>query len=426
MFEFKTAAEIEAMDDATKVIYYREAQSALKAMADKNGKDLGLAKEEIAQMKAQVEKFDLATIKSMIEASKTQGEAIEKLMKATVAPELTKSEKGQIMKFLNDNAEQIKSLHKAKSGTIEFTTKAIIETANASNPDGIPELVGVQVARPMNVPLQGAIVDSLVGNFSTSLAAFPYTESVPKSGDAGFVLEKGTKPQVDLSIETRYATPVKVAAHECLTEESIDDIPGLQSLATNFLRAKHDLKKQDGILFGNGLAGAPTGAYTLARAFVAGGMAAKVTNPNFMDTVNAVKTDIYTTHNFQDEMHYMANVVLVNPIDFFTELVAAKDLNGLPLYPMASLFNQVTIGGCVIVPFEDMPAGEIFVCDMSKYRVSNYRPYTVRIGWINDDFIKNQFCIVGESRFHAFVKELDKAAFVKGNIEAIKTAIEKP
>jgi hypothetical protein len=51
--------------------------------------------------------------------------------------------------------------------------------------------------------------------------------------------------------------------------------------------------------------------------------------------------------------------------------------------------------------------------------------YTVKIGWINDDFIKNQFCIVGESRFHAFVKKLDEQAFIYDTIATIKTAITK-
>ena len=144
-----------------------------------------------------------------------------------------------------------------------------------------------------------------------------------------------------------------------------------------------------------------------------------------MDVVNACITDIYTTHNYQDEMPYMANLVLVNPSDFYIQLVSAKDLNGLPLYPQAGLFNQVVIGGVTIVPEESIPAGKIFVCDMTKYNTTNYMPYTVKIGWVNDDFIKNQFVILGESRFHAFVKKLDEQAFIYDDIATIKTAITK-
>ena len=45
---------------------------------------------------------------------------------------------------------------------------------------------------------------------------------------------------------------------------------------------------------------------------------------------------------------------------------------------------------------------------------------------LNDDFIKNRFVILGESRFHAFVKELDKQAFIYDDIDAIKQAITAP
>ena len=120
----------------------------------------------------------------------------------------------------------------------------------------------------------------------------------------------------------------------------------------------------------------------------------------------------------------MANLVMINPVDFFIQLVSAKDDNGLPLYPTASLFNQVSIGGVTIIPEESIPAGKIFVCDMSKYNTTNYVPYNVQIGWVNDDFIKNQFVILAESRFHAFVKKLDEQAFIYDDIAKIKTDIK--
>ena len=62
--------------------------------------------------------------------------------------------------------------------------------------------------------------------------------------------------------------------------------------------------------------------------------------------------------------------------------------------------------------------------DLSKYNTTNYVGYNVKIGWVNDDFIKNQFVILGESRFHAFVKKLDEQAFIYDDIATIKTAIE--
>jgi hypothetical protein len=334
--------------------------------------------------------------------------------------------KSVVENFISENAEQIKSIRKAGSGTVELQVdKAVIEVANATLPVAAPALQGVQVAPPSRANFRTAVINSMVTTIPTTQASYAYTETLPFNGDFGFVAEKGTKPNIDMKFETRYAAPLKVAAHMVLTEEAVQDIPNLQAIAYDFLRQKHDLKREKGLLLGDGIAPNPKGATVFGRAFSAGPLALSVTAPNFMDVVNACITDIYTTHNFTDEMPYMANLVLVNPNDFFIQLVSAKDNQGLPLYPTASLFNQVNIGGVTIMPHEDIVAGKIFVADLSKYNTTDYMGYTVKIGWINDDFIKNQFCIVGESRFHAFVKKLDEQAFIYDTITTIKTAITK-
>jgi len=371
------------------------------------------------------------SIQSADDLKKTT-DAIKQLeldMKALVEKGVDKkgqSVRAQIYDFIEKNAKKIKELKDAGTGFLEFKAVGAMVDASASNPDGIPELVGVQVAPPTNVNLRTAIIDGLVTKFGTNLAAFPYTESLPKDGNFDFVLEKGDKPQIDFKIETRYAEPKKVAAHMILSDESITDIPNLQSIAYQYLKSKHDLKRQNGILFGDGLGANLKGATEYGRVFVAGAMAASVPEANFMDVVNAAITDIFTTHNFTDEVPYMANLVMINPMDFFTQLVAAKDGFGHPLYPQASLFNRVVIGGALIVPFEDIPAGKIFVADLSKYNTTDYVPYTVKIGWINDQLITNQFTIVAESRLHGFVKKLDEQAFIYDDIATIKAAIVAP
>jgi hypothetical protein len=381
-------------------------------------------KSELKTLKESIEKSTtIEDLKKFKEELKSHGIAIEGLKEGGKKDD--QSFKGQVYDFIEKNADKIKQLRKAGSGSIELVVKVVdvVSTSNATLPVAAPALQGVQVAPPSNANLRSTIIDSLVGRVPTTQASYAYTETLPKDGNFDFVAEKGSKPQVDLTFETRYAAPVKAAGHMRLSEESITDIPNLQSIAYDFLRKKHDLKRQYGILFGDGISPNPKGATEYARTFSAGSLAGTVQNPNFMDVVNAVITDIFTTHNYTDEMPYMANIVLINPNDFFIHLVAAKDGFGRPLYPMASLFNQVQIGGVTILPHEDIPAGDIFVGDLSKYNTTDYVGYTVRIGWINDDFIKNQFAIVGESRFHAFVKKLDEQAFVYDSIDTITAAI---
>jgi len=386
-----------------------------------------VSKDEIVKLKEELEIVRTRESKALTEAVSKQGLAITKLLDNLKGggEQFVQSATQQVKAFISDNISKIQDIKNAGHGMIEMQVKAVgdISTASATNPDGIPELAGVQMAPPSDVNFRGVVIDSVVNMFNTNQAVYAYTETTPKDGDFTFISEGAIKPQMDFKVETRYAEPCKVAAYEVLTEESVKDIPNLQSIATNFLKAKHDLKRQNGLLFGTGVAPQCAGATTYGRAFVAGSMANTVSNTNFMDVVNACITDIWTTHNYQDELNYMANIVMINPVDFFTELVSAKDLNGLPLYPSASLFNRVVIGGVSIIPMEDIPSGKIFVADMSKFNVSNYVGYTVRIGFINDQFINNTFTILGESRFHAYVRKLDEQAFIYDDIATIKVAI---
>ena len=408
MFIYKTTAELEAMSAQELDAYKKLEKAHEKAEADK-------AVKEAVEKATEPLINELKEVKEEIMSVKEQ--ATDKVLES-YAEQLTKA--------IKENHEKIKEISKAGSGVVEITLKAVadITTANGVN-TAPPAITGTQQAPLQNVNLREMGILPLTNNFNTSLAAYPYTEAKPKDGDYAFLAEGAIKPQIDFSWETNYAKPVKVAAWERLTEESVQDVAGLESVARDFLFKKHNLKKSKGILSGDGIAPNPKGATTYGRVFSAGPLALAVVSPNFMDVVNACITDIYTTHNYQDEMPYMASLVLVNPSDFYIQLVSAKDLNGLPLYPQAGLFNQVVIGGVTIVPEESIPAGKIFVCDMTKYNTTNYMPYTVKIGWVNDDFIKNQFVILGESRFHAFVKKLDEQAFIYDDIATIKTAITK-
>lgn len=396
--------------------------------------------EKVEGMKANsVSKEELTAVQDELKGLKEKGataEAVTKLQEKLdeVASKLLEVEtKGgtadksvgeQIKDFIEKNHDTIKNQLKAGQGFVEFTVKApaTITTAVGVNTSP-PNITGTQMAPLSNVNLREIPTLSLTTNLNTSLAAYPYTEATPKDGDYTFVAEGAAKPQIDFKWETNYAKPVKAAAWMRLTEESVQDVAGLQSVAEDYLFKKHNLFKAKQILFGDGISPNAKGATEYARVFSAGAMALAVENPNFMDVINAAVTDIATTHNYEDETPYMANLVMVNPVDFFLQLVSAKTAEGTPLYPTASLYNRVVIGGITIIPDEVIPAGKIFVADMTKYNTTNYMPYTVKIGWVNDDFIKNQFVILGESRFHAFVKKLDEQAFIYDDIATIKTAI---
>ena len=393
--------ELEALEKAL------DAKFAAQVKALEKMRDEGATKVELE-----------ACIKSIEE----QGEILEKIQGA-IKDKTIKSYLDQLEDFLIDKADDLASLVKNKQGVIEFIPKAVgnMSTGSGTNA-GTPDPNQNTVLGSFNFRDDNSLL-SLCTVTSTSSASHPYTEMIPKEGEYAFVAEGGTKPQIDFKWENRYAEPKKAAAYEVLSTEVVQDIQRILTTAREYLSKKHDLFKVDAIFFGDGTGENPKGATAYGRVFSAGGMALGVAAPNFMDVVNACITDIYTTHNFVDEAPYQANVCMINPIDFYLKLVSAKDAHGLPLYPQAGLFNQVTIGGVTIKPWIKIPTGKIFVADMKKYNVSNYIPFAISIGWINTQFITNQFTMLGESRFFGYVKNFDEQAFLYDDIATIETAI---
>ena len=115
------------------------------------------------------------------------------------------------------------------------------------------------------------------------------------------------------------------------------------------------------------------------------------------------------------------NVAFVNPLDYY-ELMHTKDANDNYLYlQIAGLPTDVAI-----IPKTDIAAGYVLVGDFTKLNIKNYIDYNVQLGWINAQFIENEFTMVGETRYFNFVKSLDQKAFIYDTIENIVTDINKP
>lgn len=364
-------------------------------------------------------------IKALHEAIEKSGNALEEFMNAQAAKRVDSIEK-QLNTFLKEKEQEIKDVFNKGAGYVEFVPKAVdtITTESGTDATTPSPLMHTNLGhfnfRDDNPLVAYATVTK------TNKPTYAYTELAPKDGNYEFVAEGAEKPQIDFEWINRFAEPYKIAAYEVLTEEAVTDVARLESVAKEYLKKKHDLFKADRLYFGTGLTGQAKGATLYGRTFVAGDMALKVQTPGFMDVINAGITDVYTTHNYVDESPYMPNLALISPINFFLNLVSAKDSQGRPLYPQAGLFNTVTIGGVTIRPWAKIPAGKVFIGDMKRMNVVNYIPFSIRIGWINDQFIHNTFTMLGESRYFQFVKKLDEQAFIYDDIDTIATAIEKP
>lgn len=420
---------------------------ALPALTDEESAFLETVKSEIA--KAQ-EKFN----KDYISASKMD-ELIQGHINKALEGVTTKEELDKLNKALESQGLVLTKLQSYEDPKKQTFTQAI---AKAFKAEGLLDRIktafsnggsNVDVIKAVGSVTTGAVTTDTSGNAlldminadeintmrlrnqfiedfctvtRTSKPVFTYVDYVPKEGSVSFIGEGGSKPEIDLKAEVRTLTPKKAAGWTHLTEEAITDVPRMESEARINIFKKYLLRRQNGILFGTGLNNQPLGITEIAAAFNAATWTGdKKVAPNLYDAIVAAKNQIELAANYADDVDYYPNVAFINPADYNALLIKQDDktytfnnVNGMKL---------MNVDGIAIVPKKEIPAGKILIGDFTKLEIINYIDYAVKIGWINDDFIKNQFVMLGEGRFYVLVRELDKLAFIYDDIATIQTGI---
>jgi HK97 family phage major capsid protein len=322
--------------------------------------------------------------------------------------------------------DDIKKAYDSHGSLEVFKAVGNVATDNVTTDTGGNAILDMLNADEINdIQLRTPFVEEFASVSNTSKPVYTYVDYIPGEGDVDFIAEGGEKSQLDLDVSVRTESPVKAAGYEILTEEAITDIPRMDYNARTLLFKKYLLKRQDGILFGDGLNANPLGVDAIAAAFNPSSWEGdKVVSPNLYDVVVAMANQIFTTTTYTDDVEYYPNVVFINPANF-ASLKVTKDKNGQYLFPTITLLNGKEIDGIRIVPKNKIPAGKIMMGDFTKLNIIDYVAYSVRLGWINDQFIKNLFTMLGEGRFFTFVKNLDQRAFIYDDIDNVIAGIEE-
>lgn len=318
-------------------------------------------------------------------------------------------------------ANDLKNAYKSNQSVEVIKAVGSLTTGSVTTDTGGNALLDMLNADEINsLRLRDQFIENYCTITRTSKPIYTYVDYVPKEGSVSFIGEAGSKTQIDLKAEVRTLTPKKAAGWSRLTEEAVTDVPRLESEARTNILKRYILRRQNGILFGTGLNDQPTGITVLAPVWnAASWTGAKKTTPNLYDAVIAAKNQIELAANWSDDEDYYPNVAFLNPADYNALLIKQDDKN----YIFGNVNGIVNIAGINIVPKKEIPAGKLLIGDFTKLQIINYIDYTVRIGWVNDDFIKNQFVMLGEGRFFVLLREYDKLAFVYDDISDIIAGI---
>ncbi|MFC6335495.1 phage major capsid protein [Pseudomonas sp. CCM 7891] len=259
-------------------------------------------------------------------------------------------------------------------------------------------------------PRQNLLIRDLIPTTPVTGQAFTYFRELLHTLGAGMVAEGTAKPTSNVTFEQVTDTIKKIAVWMPVTDEALDDVPQLYSYIQELLRFDLELKREGQLLKGDGTGNNLNGIMTQATVF---DPALSKTTDTAIDTVRRA---IYQARK---QSKLPADAVVMSDLDWMN-IELQKD--GENRYLFANLQGLVTpvLWGRPIVASDSMDegdgattGGEFLTGSFQQgARIYDRMGFTIKVGMINDDFIKNQRAILVEERLGLAVRK--KYAFVKG------------
>lgn len=357
-------------------------------------------------------------MKSQIENQKGEIERVieqvQKLEEKGVKLRAAGGEKKSFIDFVKGNDKyQALAQKNQSSAEIEITKSDMasmaetkITSAGLVAPQYDPVIQGA--------PRQNLLIRNLIPTTPVTGQAFTYFRELLHSMGAGMVPEGGVKPTSDVTFEQVTDTIKKIAVWMPVTDEALDDVPQLYSYIQELLRYDLELKREGQILKGDGTGNNLNGIMTQATTF---NSKLSKTGDTAIDTVRRA---IYQARK---QSKLPPDAVVMSDLDWMN-IELQKDADNRYLFAnLQGLVTPVLWGRPVVASDSmdegdgDATGGEFLTGSFQQgARIYDRMSYTVKIGMINDDFIRNQRAILVEERLGLAVRK--KFAFVKGRFAA--------
>lgn len=412
----------------------KEATDEIKKRGDALEKDLN--EKYDLMMKGQMTKVDfetfkageiaglntrLAEVEKLNQIVKDQGEKINKLTK----DEGEKTQEITLEQFLDGKMEEFTKLRKAGAGFVEYTSEDLRKAGvtsfmrskvaiNQTVGGTVETMAGASITSPYLPGIGGADLEifDVVRNPNfiinridmgrTNQVRLAWINETTYDGTPGMnVLEGGEKPQVSHKFKVEYSEAKKAAAVLIFTEEMEQDLPGLATAIRRMLQQDVLRAFDDAI---------QTAVIAVARPYEITGLDAKVAYTTLFDAMGALLAQI-GFYNFTP------NTLALNTVTAW-EAQMEKDANGrYNVPPFMARLNSLMIEA------NKVAVGYGLAGDLTQYKVDIYKDFTIRVGWINDQFIRNMFTVVGELRYHNYISDNRKKAIVYNSLLAVQQKI---
>lgn len=340
---------------------------------------------------------NLAAIERLEGVVKDQGNKINQVL-AKASPNSIKFED-----FVAEKMGEMKGTGKF----VEFTAsqlkaagiQSIGNTISPSSPyaPGIGgELEIFDIARNPN------FITSKVNLGRTNQSILAWANEKDFQGGPAIVAEGGLKPQAQHIFEVETSKAKKIAEWSEFTDEFDQDLPGFATKVRRMIEDDVVRGWDDGV---------QTDVQAAAKRYIITALDDQIQSANKWDALYAMMGQV-GYYNFTPNtaaINWLTNVMLKT----------LKNVNDSYLVPS---FAQELAN--MIVYANKMAPGWALVGDLRQYNVDIYKEFTLKIGFINDEFIYNKYAVVGEMRYHSYISDARKWALVYDSLEKVATQID--
>lgn len=400
-----------AQDVAQKAL--ENAKTALESLEQK------ASATDVEDLKKKFEEEKLALQKDFDElaASVKNSAVVEKELKSIMAQLKTQFEAKQ---------DDLKMVHNQKAGVVSFSLKA------ASDPIGTGSfgdrvIFGLREPGVTSEPLPQRFVFDIIEVMNGGAGSNPlsWVEAVPAAGAPAFVAENADKPAMNWTYVENKVTAEMIAVWTAVTRQALLNWPILEQEIRSELSRKLYNKLDQAVIAGDGTNNSIYGIKHYATDFAAGSLAGTITNAGELDVLRVAIGQVRkgAAVASADLGGFIPNFALVS-VDTATALDLQKDKNGAYLLPPFTSNDGTRIKGVQIIETNFVEEGEFIVGDFSKYLFNIVDGLRIDLGYVNDQFIKNQLTVRAEMYGMGRVKDHEKPAFVKGDFATAIAELE--
>lgn len=414
------------------------ATASLRAEIDSAKSEASEAKQKTVDALNKYEEAKEALGKS---ASKEMMEALEMRVKSlqemadTLAmkqnmPKLT--QKGQnVWEDLKSQFEakkaQLAQFVETKSGYISLELKDGIIGVGAF---GDRVIFGLREPGIDKVPFRENFIFDLITTINGGPGSNPlsWVEMRPVTGEGivgapGWTAESATKPNMKWEWVENKVTAETLAAVAYITRQATLNWPLLQAeIQTELQREIRDVL-DNAVLNADGTNNTILGILSYAKPFNVGSIG-PVDEANDFDVIRAAAAQVRRggAPSNRKRGGFRPNVALVS-VDKAAEMDLTKASDGHYVMPPFTSADGSVIKGLRVIETNFVDDDQFVVGEFSRYLFNFVEGIRIDIGYINDQFVKNQFTIRAELSGMGRVKANETFAFVEGTFTAAKAAL---